>query len=247
MTFRRWEDDGELAFLLEPDLKESARRPARLCTRCTRSPPPGSRRARPNASRRRTPCSSTSGTPCTTSPAVARTASLYSRAGGGRGGDGPARCRGAPALGGGVRPHHHLRVTVWRRVARFCSPPGRPVRCSLADGVVEHDSEVVVQGREHRVDSCSCCAPPRRPPTPGCRCRSPRSDGSPPRPRRCPSRGRRRRATRWSPCWRGRAAISLWEALDQVGLIERLLPDWERARNRPQRNPVRLHRRPAPR
>jgi [protein-PII] uridylyltransferase len=38
----------------------------------------------------------------------------------------------------------------------------------------------------------------------------------------------------------GHAAVSVWEALDQEGLITGLIPDWERVRNRPQRNP--LHR-----
>ena len=47
--------------------------------------------------------------------------------------------------------------------------------------------------------------------------------------------GRAARAAR-----RGQAAISVWEALDQEGLITPLIPDWERVRNRPQRNP--LHR-----
>jgi [protein-PII] uridylyltransferase len=36
----------------------------------------------------------------------------------------------------------------------------------------------------------------------------------------------------------GQAAIAVWEALDQEELITRLLPDWERVRNRPQRNPL---------
>ncbi len=38
----------------------------------------------------------------------------------------------------------------------------------------------------------------------------------------------------------GQSAIAVWEALDQEGLITALIPDWERVRNRPQRNP--LHR-----
>jgi [protein-PII] uridylyltransferase len=38
----------------------------------------------------------------------------------------------------------------------------------------------------------------------------------------------------------GHAAVGVWEALDQEGLITGLIPDWERVRNRPQRNP--LHR-----
>ena len=36
----------------------------------------------------------------------------------------------------------------------------------------------------------------------------------------------------------GAAAIPVWEALDQAGLVVHLVPDWERVRSRPQRNPV---------
>ncbi|MGW0545723.1 [protein-PII] uridylyltransferase [Streptomyces altiplanensis] len=36
----------------------------------------------------------------------------------------------------------------------------------------------------------------------------------------------------------GEATVGVWEALEAEGLITRLLPDWERVRCRPQRNPV---------
>ncbi|MCC0095670.1 [protein-PII] uridylyltransferase [Streptomyces flavotricini] len=36
----------------------------------------------------------------------------------------------------------------------------------------------------------------------------------------------------------GEPAVAVWEALEAEGLITRLLPDWERVRCRPQRNPV---------
>jgi len=36
----------------------------------------------------------------------------------------------------------------------------------------------------------------------------------------------------------GESAVSVWEALDTEGLIISLIPDWERVRNRPQRNPL---------
>jgi [protein-PII] uridylyltransferase len=36
----------------------------------------------------------------------------------------------------------------------------------------------------------------------------------------------------------GESAVSVWEALDTEGLVTALIPDWERVRNRPQRNPL---------
>ena len=51
------------------------------------------------------------------------------------------------------------------------------------------------------------------------------------------SSGRPRAATRSSRCSRaGRSAIGVFETLDHVGLLVRLLPEWEHVRARPQRN-----------
>jgi [protein-PII] uridylyltransferase len=36
----------------------------------------------------------------------------------------------------------------------------------------------------------------------------------------------------------GQAAIAVWEALDQEEMLPGLIPDWDRVRNRPQRNPL---------
>ena len=36
----------------------------------------------------------------------------------------------------------------------------------------------------------------------------------------------------------GQGAVGVWEALDTEGLVTALIPDWERVRNRPQRNPL---------
>jgi [protein-PII] uridylyltransferase len=36
----------------------------------------------------------------------------------------------------------------------------------------------------------------------------------------------------------GESAVGIWEALDTEGLVTALIPDWERVRNRPQRNPL---------
>ena len=129
---------------------------------------------------------------------------------------------------------------LWRQVDRFCSPPGRPERRPLADGVVEHDDEVVLAlGADVAAD-------------PSLVLRAAAAAAQAGLPLAISTVERLARETRpmpvpWPPEARdalvtllgaGAPAIGVWEALDQVGLIERLLPDWERVRNRPQRNPV---------
>ena len=84
----------------------------------------------------------------------------------------------------------------------------------------------------------ACCARPPRPPRPGCRWRRGRWTGWP-SARRCPFPGPpAARDALLALLGAGQAAVGVWEALDQEGLVTALLPDWERVRNRPQRNPL---------
>ncbi|WP_345466599.1 [protein-PII] uridylyltransferase [Actinoallomurus oryzae] len=129
---------------------------------------------------------------------------------------------------------------MWRSVDRFCSPSGRPVRRPLADGVVEHDSEVVLaRGADAGGDptlvlrAAAAAAQAGLPLAISTVERLARE--TPPMPVPWPAEARDALVTLLGA---GPPAIGVWEALDQVGLIERLMPDWERVRNRPQRNPV---------
>lgn len=129
---------------------------------------------------------------------------------------------------------------LWRAVARFCSPPGRPVRRPLADGVVEHDGEVVL----------ALGANPRTDPALVPRAAAAAAQAGLPLALATVEDMAREAAplpVPWPPEARdalvcllgaGPPAIGVWEALDQAGLIAAMLPDWERVRNRPQRNPV---------
>ena len=118
---------------------------------------------------------------------------------------------------------------------------GKPDRRPLADGVVEQDGEVVL----------ARAALPRTDPELVLRVAAAAAQvGLPIAPRalarlaECPPL-----AVPWPSDARnallallgaGATAIPVWEALDQEGLLATLIPDWERVRNRPQRNP--LHR-----
>jgi [protein-PII] uridylyltransferase len=118
---------------------------------------------------------------------------------------------------------------------------GKLDRRPLADGVVEQDGEVVL----------ARAAVPRTDPVLVLRVAAAAAQvGLPIAPRalarlgECPPL-----SVPWPPDARnallallgaGGTAIPVWEALDQEGLLATLIPDWERVRNRPQRNP--LHR-----
>ena len=118
---------------------------------------------------------------------------------------------------------------------------GKLDRRPLADGVVEQDGEVVL----------ARAAVPRTDPVLVLRVAAAAAQvGLPIAPRalarlaECPPL-----SIPWPPEARnallallgaGPRAIAVWEALDQEGLLATLIPDWERVRNRPQRNP--LHR-----
>jgi [protein-PII] uridylyltransferase len=118
---------------------------------------------------------------------------------------------------------------------------GKPDRRPLADGVVEQDGEVVL----------ARAAAPERDPVLVLRAAAAAAQaGLPLAPRalarlaNCPQLEvpwpDEARDALLALLGAGPAAIAVWEALDQEGLLIPLIPDWERVRNRPQRNP--LHR-----
>jgi len=118
---------------------------------------------------------------------------------------------------------------------------GRPERRPLADGVVEQDGEVVLARAASPAEdpvlvlrAAAAAAQSGLPLAPRCLTRL---ADCPPLPVPWPDDARNALV---SLLGAGRSAIPVWEALDQEGLLIPLIPDWERVRNRPQRNP--LHR-----
>jgi [protein-PII] uridylyltransferase len=133
----------------------------------------------------------------------------------------------------------------WRRVRAAVRPPRRwrqraPVRRPLADGVVEQDGEVVLA---RDVDPAhdpvlvlrvaAAAAQHALPIAPHTIDRLTVESAPMPQP--------------WPPSARdwllallgaGHDAVPVVEALDQAGLLVRLIPEWERVRCKPQRNPV---------
>ncbi|MEU6912688.1 [protein-PII] uridylyltransferase [Streptomyces olindensis] len=117
-----------------------------------------------------------------------------------------------------------------------------PERSPLAEGVVEQDGEVVL---------ARAARPERDPVLPLRAAAAAAQAGLPlslhavrrlaatvrPVPTPWPAEAREQLVTLLGS---GRPTIEVWEALEAEGLITRLLPDWERVRCRPQRNAVHL-------
>lgn len=133
----------------------------------------------------------------------------------------------------------------WRRVRGAVRPPRRwrqraPVRRPLADGVVEQDGEVVLARDVSPANdpvlvlrAAAAAAQHALPIAPHTIDRL--ANESPPMPQPWPSAGRD-----WllALLGAGSDALPVIEALDQAGILVRLMPEWERVRCRPQRNPV---------
>jgi [protein-PII] uridylyltransferase len=118
---------------------------------------------------------------------------------------------------------------------------GKPDRRPLADGVVEQEGEVVLaRAASPATDpalvlrAAAAAAQSGLPLAPRALARLAEC---PPLPVPWPAEARNALLALLGA---GAGAIAVWEALDQEGLITALIPDWDRVRNRPQRNP--LHR-----
>ncbi|MEV4251739.1 [protein-PII] uridylyltransferase [Spirillospora sp. NPDC049652] len=146
------------------------------------------------------------------------------------------------AVAGAARTITHADDQLWRRVDRFVRRrTGRPSarRRPVGDGAVEQDGEVVLARHADLKDpaltlrvaaAAAQNGLPLAPATVETLAENAALPGAP--------WPREARDALISLLGAGPAAIGVWEALDQAGLIVRLLPDWERVRNRPQRNPV---------
>ncbi|GAA5062727.1 [protein-PII] uridylyltransferase [Thermocatellispora tengchongensis] len=134
----------------------------------------------------------------------------------------------------------HAFDSTWRTVDRLLSGPVPRGRRPLADGVVEHGGEVVLaRGVNPRKDpvlvlrAAAAAAEAGLPLAPATVTML--ANQSPPMPVPWPDEARDALVALLGA---GRAAVPVWEELDQAGVLVRLLPDWERVRHRPQRNPV---------
>ncbi|MEU7132622.1 [protein-PII] uridylyltransferase [Streptomyces sp. NPDC046261] len=114
-----------------------------------------------------------------------------------------------------------------------------PERIPLAEGVVEQDGEVVL-ARTARPDRdpvlpLRAAAAAAQAGLPLSRHAVRRMAGAAPLPLPWPAEAREQLVTLLGS---GESTVAVWEALEAEGLVSRLLPEWEHVRCRPQRNPV---------
>jgi [protein-PII] uridylyltransferase len=136
--------------------------------------------------------------------------------------------------------HRVLRQTRSTRGLRRLRPGRRDQRRPLANGVVEHDGEVVLAvdakpGRDPVLvlRAAAAAAQSGLPLSPHTVARL--AQESAPMPVPWP---RAARDALTALLGAGRPAVTVWESLDQVGLVERLIPLWGPVRCAPQRNAV---------
>jgi [protein-PII] uridylyltransferase len=154
-------------------------------------------------------------------------------------------------LAGAARTVSYAVDHAFRQADRLTSRPGtgnrqgrrlrrrQAERRPLADGLVEQDGEVVLaRAADPAVDpalvlrAAAAAAQAGLPLAPRT---LDRLTECPPLPVPWPAAAR---DAMLSLLGAGQAAVSVWEALDTEGLVTALIPDWERVRNRPQRNPL---------
>jgi len=249
LTRRRWADRGELAFLLEGDLKEAKgglrdvyTMQAAAATWAVPGPGERVRAAHDLLLDVRHALHETTGRAgdrlhLQEQDAVAHLLGLP---------DGAALLRVIVAA---ARTVSYAADNLWRHVDRFCAdrprgirvarPGGRVERRPVGDGAVEHEGEVVLARGADLTDPVL----PLRVAAAAAQAGLPLAPATaeqlaakvPPLPVPWPAEARDALV---SLLGAGPAAIPVWEALDQAGVIVRELPEWEQVRNRPQRNPV---------
>ncbi len=150
----------------------------------------------------------------------------------------------------------HASDLTWHRVARALEGPGRgplsdaggrfirrPERTPLADGIVEQDGEAVLARSVNpatepglALRAAAAAAQAGLPVSPATVVRLARVNPGLPEP--------------WPAValdaflallGSGEPMITVWEGLDQAGLIAEILPGWERLRSLPQRDPIHLY------
>jgi len=150
-----------------------------------------------------------------------------------------------------MRAVHHAGRTLawkldqtWRRVDAWHAGPTvrrwrRPVRRQLADGVVNHGGEVLLAAdadlKAHpwlALEAAAAAAADGLPLALQTLRRLEDGLAAPPEP--WPPRAREALVALLGA---GAGVVDVLEALDQVGVLERMVPEWERVRCKPQRNP----------